>query len=211
MVVCGLDGVKVNPVFKDRDRQNFVFMDAEVSSEKRVEIKVKTLANMIKDIKKKGGKIVVVAGPVVVHTGGIEGLAKLIRGGFVDVLLGGNAIAVHDLENALYGTSLGVSTKSGAPVDHGHKNHMRAINEIYRCGSIKKAVESGAVKSGIFYECVKNNVPFVLAGSLRDDGPLPETEMDLIRAQEKYSEAIKGADLVLMLSTMLHSIGTGGG
>jgi lysine-ketoglutarate reductase/saccharopine dehydrogenase-like protein (TIGR00300 family) len=127
----------------------------------------------------------------------------------VDALLAGNAIAVHDIEHALYGTSLGVDLEHGIPIEEGHKNHMRAINTINRHGSINGAVEAGALRSGVMYECVQRGVPFVLAGSIRDDGPLPDTEMDLIRAQEEYARLLADAKLVVCLSSMLHSIGVG--
>lgn len=208
-VVCGMEGVRVMPESKARDKQDFVFMDNETSSERKVSLKVKALAGMLRDAKASGKKMVVVAGPVVVHTGGVEPLSELIRNGYVNVLLGGNAIAVHDIEHALYRTSLGVDLTLGTPVAHGHKNHMRAINHVNGYGSIKAAVEQGGLKSGIMYECVKNNVPFALAGSIRDDGPLPDVLMDMIKAQEAYSYHLKDASIVLMLSSMLHSIGAG--
>ncbi|MHB2018161.1 MAG: ornithine cyclodeaminase, nickel-pincer nucleotide-dependent [Candidatus Xenobia bacterium] len=209
MVVCGMSGVRVVPESRGRDKQDFVFMDNETSSERKVSLQVKRLAEMIRNAHQQGRKIVVVAGPVVVHTGGVEPLSQLICAGYVNVLLGGNAIAVHDIEHALYKTSLGVDLTTGTPVAHGHKNHMRAINAVNRCGNIAAAVEQGVLKSGIMYECVKNHVPFVLAGSIRDDGPLPDVEMDMIKAQEGYARHLKDASIVLMLSTMLHSIGTG--
>jgi lysine-ketoglutarate reductase/saccharopine dehydrogenase-like protein (TIGR00300 family) len=159
--------------------------------------------------REQGGKIVVVPGPVVVHTGGGEHLAWLIHEGYVQALLGGNAIAVHDLEQNLLGTSLGIDLKLGTSVEGGHRHHLRAINTIRGAGSIAAAVEKGILTGGIFYECVRKNVPFALAGSIRDDGPLPETHMDLVRAQEEYSRLLKGADLILMLASMLHSIGVG--
>ena len=153
--------------------------------------------------------MVVVAGPVVVHTGGVKPLSALIRAGFVDALLSGNALAVHDIEAALLGTSLGVRMNDGRLEEHGHRNHMRAINAIYHAGGIRGAVESGRLTSGIMYECVKANVPFVLAGSLRDDGPLPDTITDMNEAQDAYNEHAHSAGLVLCLSSMLHSIATG--
>ncbi|WP_455243547.1 ornithine cyclodeaminase [Petrachloros mirabilis] len=208
-IVCGYDGVKVVPEFKERDRREFSFMGKEISSERKVEIAVRKLADMMKEIKKKDGKIVVVAGPVVIHTGGRDDLAELIRKGYVNVLLGSNAIAVHDIEMSLFGTSLGVDMATGKAVEAGHRNHIAAINEINRCGGIRNAVRRGILKSGIMYEIVKNNVPFVLAGSLRDDGPLPEVITDLVQAQKKYSDALKGANMVLMLASMLHSIAVG--
>jgi lysine-ketoglutarate reductase/saccharopine dehydrogenase-like protein (TIGR00300 family) len=160
-------------------------------------------------IRERLGKIVVVAGPVVVHTGGGEHLGRLIRAGFVQSLLAGNALAVHDVERALYGTSLGVDLGTGIPVHEGHMNHMRAINAINKAGSLRAAVEKGALKSGVFYECVKAAVPFVLAGSIRDDGPLPDVVMDLFAAQEQTAAQIVGAEMVLILSSMLHGIGVG--
>ena len=208
-VVCGSDGVRIKPEFKDRDRGEFSFMSNEISSERKVEIAVRELAKMMKHIKSRNGKIVIVGGPVVVHTGGVESLSLLIREGYVDALLGGNAIAVHDLENALFGTSLGVNLATGKPVDAGHRNHMAAINAVNSIGGIKSAVETGMIKSGIMYECVINEVPFILAGSLRDDGPLSETIMDLIEAQKAYAEKLKDTELVIMLATMLHSIAAG--
>ena len=146
---------------------------------------------------------------MVIHTGGAQHLAKLIRDGYVDALLGGNAIAVHDIEQAMMGTSLGVDMQRGVPVSGGHRHHLKVINTVRRYGSIAQAVEQGAIGKGVMYECVKNNVPFVLAGSIRDDGPLPDTEMDLVKAQSRYAELIQGTDMILMLSTMLHSIGVG--
>lgn len=208
-VVCGIAGIKVIPEFKERDRSGFAFMANEISSERRVEIAVVNLARILQETKNRGGKIVAVPGPVVVHTGGVTGLSALIRKGYVRALLGGNAIAVHDIENALFHTSLGVDLRSGCPVDEGHKNHMRAINIINGFGGIRQAVEAGALKSGIMYECVVNKAPFVLAGSIRDDGPLPETVNDMIEAQRQYAELLRGAELVLIMASMLHGIGTG--
>jgi lysine-ketoglutarate reductase/saccharopine dehydrogenase-like protein (TIGR00300 family) len=154
-------------------------------------------------------KVVVVAGPVVVHTGGVKGLSALIRGGWVHAVLSGNALGVHDIEAALFGTSLGVRLSDGRQEEHGHRNHMRAINAVYRSGSVAEAVRSGRLHSGILYECVQAGVPFVLAGSLRDDGPLPDTITDMNAAQDAYAAELKGAGLVLCLGSMLHSIATG--
>jgi lysine-ketoglutarate reductase/saccharopine dehydrogenase-like protein (TIGR00300 family) len=209
LVVCGNDGVRVIPEFKERDRLGFAFMANDISSERRVETAVKKIAELMRDAKSRGDKIVFVAGPVVVHTGGVEYMCRLIQGGYVNALLSGNALAVHDIENALYGTSLGVDLDQGLPTHEGHKNHMRAINTINHAGGIPQAVESGVLKSGVMYECVRRNVPFVLAGSIRDDGPLPETMMDLVAAQEAYARELKGASIVILLSSMLHSIGAG--
>jgi lysine-ketoglutarate reductase/saccharopine dehydrogenase-like protein (TIGR00300 family) len=209
LVVCGGTGVRVYPHFKAREAQDFVFMANDVSSERRVERMVVAIANEMREIRGRGGKVVVVAGPVVVHTGGGEHLGRLIRGGFVQTLLAGNALAVHDVEHAILGTSLGVDLKTGIPAHEGHMNHMRAINHINKAGSLRGAVEKGALRSGIFYECVKAGVPYVLAGSIRDDGPLPDVHMNLIEAQEKTAAEIVGAEMALILSTMLHGIGVG--
>ena len=210
LVVCGHAGIRVTPEFKERDRLGFAFMSNDVSSERRVEGSVARIAQMMRDVKRGGGRIAVVAGPVVVHTGGVEHFSEIIRQGYVDVVLAGNALAVHDIEFALSGTSLGIDLVAGAPVEQGHRNHMAAINTINRAGSIHAAVESGVLTSGVMYECVKRGVQFVLAGSIRDDGPLPETLMDLIEAQERYAAALsQNVELVLMLSSMLHSIGVG--
>jgi len=209
LVVCGNQGIRVIPEFKERDRLGFAFMSNEISSERRVETAVKKIAEMMRQVKADGGKIVFVAGPVVVHTGGVDAMCQLIRAGFVHVLLSGNALAVHDIENALYGTSLGVDLERGLPIHEGHKNHMRAINTVNRAGSIAEAVAGSVLRSGVMYECVINKVPFVLAGSIRDDGPLPDTLMDLVAAQDSYAASLKCASLVICLSSMLHSIGVG--
>jgi lysine-ketoglutarate reductase/saccharopine dehydrogenase-like protein (TIGR00300 family) len=209
-IICGHEGIRVTPEFRERDRLGFAFMSNDVSSERRVEGSVARIAAMMREVKKTGGRIAVVAGPVVVHTGGAEHFSELIRGGYVDAVLAGNALAVHDIEFALSGTSLGIDLAAGAPVEQGHRNHMAAINTINRAGGIRAAVESGVLKSGVMYECVKHGVEYVLAGSIRDDGPLPDTEMDLIAAQERYAEVLaENVQLVLMLSSMLHSIGVG--
>ncbi len=208
-VICGHDGVDVFPPFKEREAQDFVFMASDVSSEKRVEIIVSGIARMMRAVRKRGGRIIAVPGPVVVHTGGGEHLGRILRTGYISAVLSGNALAVHDIERALYGTSLGVHLDTGIPVVEGHRNHMRAINAVRRCGSIARAVEEGVLTRGVMYECVKNRVPYALAGSIRDDGPMPDTMMDLIEAQEAYARLLKGAEAVLMLGSMLHSIGVG--
>ena len=209
-IVCGHEGIRVTPEFRERDRLGFAFMSNDVSSERRVEGSVARIAAMMREVKKGGGRIAVVAGPVVVHTGGVEHFSELIRTGYVNAVLAGNALAVHDIEFALSGTSLGIDLVAGAPVEQGHRNHMAAINTINRAGGIRPAVQSGVLTSGVMYECVKHGVDYVLAGSIRDDGPLPDTEMDLIAAQERYAEVLSdNVQLVLMLSSMLHSIGVG--
>ena len=208
-VVCGLDGVRVTPEFRDRDRADFSFMSNDVSSERRVEVSVARIARMVKDVKAAGRRIAFVAGPVVVHTGGSAYFARLIRGGFVDVLLAGNALAVHDAEQALFNTSLGVDLDAGAPVSGGHRHHMRAINIVNRAGGIRAAVESGVLVSGVMVECIRAGVQMVLAGSVRDDGPLADTITDMIEAQDRYAAALAEVGIVIVLSTMLHGIGVG--
>jgi lysine-ketoglutarate reductase/saccharopine dehydrogenase-like protein (TIGR00300 family) len=209
LVVCGMQGVRVAPDVQQRDKPTFGFMSNEVSSERRVETAVKRVAGMMRRVKAEGGRIAFVAGPVMVHTGGSEYFCRLIELGYVDVLLSGNAIAVHDIEVALSGTSLGIDLSSGHPVEHGHRNHMRAINAVRRAGGIGKAVETGVLTSGIMHACHTHGVKYILAGSIRDDGPLPETIMDLITAQDAYGKALEGVEVVVMLSSMLHSIGVG--
>ena len=208
-VVCGVNGIRVIPEFQERDRHGFAFMTNEISSERRVEVGVSRIAAMMQEIKSTGGRIAVVAGPVVVHTGGGTHFQELIRGGYVDVVLAGNALAVHDAEQALFGTSLGVDLNTGKAIEGGHRHHMRAINTISRAGGLKAAVEQGVLTSGVMYECIRHDVNYVLAGSIRDDGPLPDTIMDLRIAQDCYAEALQDVRLVLALSTMLHGIGVG--
>ena len=224
-VVVGEGGVRVQMPPRRSASDGFAFMSASVSSERRVEAQIAELALEMRRIRARGGRIVVVAGPVVIHTGGGEHLAALIRGGFVQALLTGNALPVHDLEANLFGTSLGVDLVRGAGVRGGHRHHLRTINRIRAAGSIAAAVEDGLVDGGVMFECVRANVPYVLAGSIRDDGPLPDTEMDLLKAQAAYQSHIAGsvageregvplagkepAELILMLATMLHAIGVG--
>jgi lysine-ketoglutarate reductase/saccharopine dehydrogenase-like protein (TIGR00300 family) len=208
-IVCGVEGIAVHTPETHRAEEAFAFMNAGVSSERRVERVVEELALEMKRIRSRGGRIVVVAGPVVIHTGGDTYLAEMIRNGFVQALLTGNALPVHDLELNMFGTSLGVDMKRGFGVPLGHQYHLRAINRIRAAGSIAAAVERGMVASGVMYECIRHGVEFVAAGSIRDDGPLPETIMDLVEAQAAYARAIEGADMILMFASMLHAIGVG--
>jgi lysine-ketoglutarate reductase/saccharopine dehydrogenase-like protein (TIGR00300 family) len=208
-IVVGMKGIRVVPEAKERDRGSFAFMSNEISSERQVETAVGQTAAIMRQVRSEGKRIVAVAGPVVVHTGGTEALSRLIRSGWIDAILAGNALAVHDIEAALLGTSLGVRISDGRQEQHGHRNHMRAINAIYHAGGIKQAVETGRLTHGVMYECVKANVPFVLAGSLRDDGPLPEVITDMNEAQDAYAAQLRGAGVVLCLSSMLHSIAAG--
>jgi lysine-ketoglutarate reductase/saccharopine dehydrogenase-like protein (TIGR00300 family) len=208
-IVVGLRGIRVIPESKERNRLEFAFMSNGISSERQVETAVRQTAALARHAIENKLKVVIVAGPVVVHTGGVTGLSELIRRGWVQAVLSGNALGVHDAEAALFGTSLGVRLADGRQEEHGHRNHMRAINAIYHAGSVKCAVEKGVLTSGILFECVKANVPFVLAGSLRDDGPLPDTITDMNQAQDAYAAQLKGAGLVICLGSMLHSIATG--
>ena len=208
-VVCGLEGIRVTPEFRERDRGDFAFMANEISSERRVEASVGRIAALMRDTRARGRRVVFVAGPVVVHTGGAEYFTELIRRGWVDVVLAGNALAVHDAELALFGTSLGVDLEAGVPVPGGHRHHMRAINAINRAGGIRAAVASGVLTSGVMVECVRAGVDFILAGSIRDDGPIVDTITDIVDAQDRYAEALAAAGLVIVLSTMLHGIGVG--
>ena len=208
-VVCGRDGIRVTPEFRDRERTDFSFMANDVSSERRVEASVGRIAAMMKETRAAGRRIAFVAGPVVVHTGGAEYFGRLIRAGFVDVLLAGNALAVHDVELALFGTSLGVDLEAGAPVFGGHRHHMRAINAITRAGGLEAAVAGGVLTSGVMFECIRAGVPYVLAGSVRDDGPIPDTITDIVEAQDRYAEALRDVGMAIVLSTMLHGIGVG--
>jgi lysine-ketoglutarate reductase/saccharopine dehydrogenase-like protein (TIGR00300 family) len=208
-VVCGLHGLRVSPEFRERDRTDFTFMSNEISSERRVEASVARIAGLMRATRAGGRRIVFVAGPVVIHTGGTEYFIDLIRRGWVDVVLAGNALAVHDAELALFGTSLGVDQQTGVPVHGGHRHHMRAINAINRAGGVRPAVESGVLSTGVMVECVRAGVGFVLAGSIRDDGPIVDTVTDIIEAQDRYAAALSSAGMVVMLSTMLHGIGVG--
>ena len=208
-IVVGTEGVVHHKQKDHGEKEEFSFMSSGVSSERRVETVIEQTAWEMTRIKSRGGRIVIVAGPVVVHTGGTDALCELIRMGYVQALLGGNAIAVHDMERDLYGTSLGVDMTRGSVVEGGHRHHLRTINSIRRYGSIPNAVKAGFIKSGIMKALVEHEVPYVLAGSIRDDGPLPDTVMDLVEAQRQYARHVQNCDMVLMLSSMLHSIGTG--
>ena len=210
MVVVGERGVKITPVERPREGVDiFQFMSSSSSSERPTQHIARKVASDIYNTKKDGGKIIVVSGPVLVHSGAADALASMVRMGYVDGLLAGNALAVHDIENALLGTSLGMKVRDGTLAVRGHRNHMQAINEVFKAGGIKQMVDKKILRSGVMYECVRKGVPFVLAGSIRDDGPLPDVVTDVVEAQRKYKEVTKGAKVVLMLSTMLHSIAVG--
>lgn len=208
-VVVGHDGIRVTPLARSRERELFSFMNADVSSERPKRLVIGQIGSEMREIRERGGKILFVAGPAIVHSGAAPALARLIRGGYVQVLFGGNAIAAHDCEAALFGTSLGVALHTGHPVEGGHRHHMRAINLIRRAGSLREAVREGILKNGIMYEAVQANIEMVLAGSVRDDGPIPDVINDMVEAQSRMRAAVRGVELVLMVSTMLHSIATG--
>jgi lysine-ketoglutarate reductase/saccharopine dehydrogenase-like protein (TIGR00300 family) len=209
-LVVGHEGLRVFPADTGARRNLFEFMASPVSSEKPKGVTVREIAATMRRTKEAGQRILAVLGPAVVHTGSGEHIGELIRRGLIHVLFAGNALATHDIEQALYGTSLGVSLERGLPAEEGHEHHLRAINTIRRTGGIARAVEKGILKSGIMYECVKNHVPFVLAGSIRDDGPLPEVITDVLVAQDRMREHIRqGIGFCLMVATTLHSIATG--
>ncbi|MCH8828551.1 MAG: TIGR00300 family protein, partial [Planctomycetes bacterium] len=209
-IVVGRLGMRVRPVERDTDSHNaFSFMNSTVSSEKPKGVTVREIAAEMKRAAAGAGKILLVGGPAIVHTGSRELVSRLIHDGFVNLLFAGNALAAHDIEQSFFGTSLGISMTSGGTIDEGHEHHLRSINRIRRVGSIRAAVESGLLNSGIMYECVRNDVPYLLAGSIRDDGPLPDVITDALEAQGRMREMISGVTLALMIATTLHSIAVG--
>jgi lysine-ketoglutarate reductase/saccharopine dehydrogenase-like protein (TIGR00300 family) len=208
-VVVGLDGVRVTAPERPRGASAFEFMTSEVSSEKPKALLVARVVDRIRRAKEDGGKLLAVCGPAVIHTGAGPPLARLVKAGWVDVLFAGNGFATHDLESNVMGTSLGVSVDEGTASEGGHANHLRVINEIRRYGSIAAAVEAGYVDGGVMYECVQRDVPFVLAGSLRDDGPLPDVYPNVIEAADAMRYLVPGVTVALMLATTLHAIATG--
>ena len=208
-IVVGRQGLRVLPAETAARQHLFEFMGSSVSSEKPKGVTVREIAATMKRTREAGEKILAVLGPAVVHTGSVEHICELIRTGYLHVLFAGNALATHDIEQALFGTSLGVSLERGLPAEEGHEHHLRAINTMRRLGGIKAAVDKGVLKSGIMYECVRHGIPFVLAGSIRDDGPLPEVITDVLAAQDAMRESIRGVGFCLMVATMLHSIAVG--
>lgn len=210
MIVVGETGVKITPPERPREGSNvFAFMGSSSSSERPTQHIAKKVAEDIYKTKKSGGKIILVGGPAIVHTGAADSVAELVRLGYLDGILAGNALAVHDIEYATLGTSLGMNVHDGSLAVKGHRNHMDTINAVFRAGSVSEMVKKGELKRGILYECVKKKVPFVLAGSIRDDGPLPDVITDTAIAQKEYKKILKDAKMVIMVSTMLHSIATG--
>jgi lysine-ketoglutarate reductase/saccharopine dehydrogenase-like protein (TIGR00300 family) len=209
LLVVGTHGIRAVPLGRDRASRAFEFMGSAVSSEKPKRLVVAKVARLMREIRAEGKKIVVVLGPAVVHTGAAPAFTRLVIDGWVDVVFGGNAVATHDIESAFFNTSLGINLSEGESVEGGHEHHLRAINRIRRCGSIKAAVEQGVLTSGLFYEIVRRGIPYVLAGSIRDDGPLPDVVTDAVEAQQLMREHVRDAGLCLMLCSMLHSIATG--
>jgi lysine-ketoglutarate reductase/saccharopine dehydrogenase-like protein (TIGR00300 family) len=202
-------GIRVRPPERSRDYSVFGFMSNDVSAEINKGIVIAGTAREMRRSREAGEKIVVVAGPAIVHSGGDGPLGRLVREGWVDVLLTGNAFAVHDLEKSILKTSLGICQMSGRAVEGGSRNHLYAINAVNRAGGVRGAVESGLVGSGVMYEVVRRGVAYVLAGSIRDDGPLKDVITDTVAAQRAYLEALKGAGMCLMLASALHSIAVG--
>ena len=208
-IVVGHGGIRVVPTERPREASLFGFMGSGVSSEKPKAVSLRGVADSIRATRASGKKVLLVGGPAIVHTGSAPHVAQLIREGWVQALFAGNALATHDIEQALYGTSLGVSLDRGEAIEHGHEHHLRTINTVRRKGGIKAAVESGLIRSGIMFECVKNDVDVVLAGSVRDDGPLPEVVTDAVQAQAMMRRSVKDVGFALMIATALHSIATG--
>ena len=208
-VVVGDGGVRVTPPARKDPSGPFAFMGSEVSTERPKELIVAAVVEGMKEARASGKQILLVGGPAIVHTGAGPQLEAMIKAGWIDVLFAGNALATHDIERALYGTSLGVNLTTGAAAAHGHEHHLRAINAIRAVGGIRKSVETGLLKSGIMHACVVKEVDFVLAGSIRDDGPLPDVITDSVEAQEAMRKHIPGIGIAIMVATTLHSVATG--
>jgi lysine-ketoglutarate reductase/saccharopine dehydrogenase-like protein (TIGR00300 family) len=208
-IVIGRQGLRVLPAETAARTSLFEFMASPVSSEKPKAVTVREIAAAMKRTKGTGEKILAVLGPAVVHTGSVEHICRMLRAGFIDILFAGNALATHDIEQSLYGTSLGISLDRGLPAEEGHEHHLRAINTIRRAGSIRNAVDRGILKSGIMYECIRHGTPYVLAGSIRDDGPLPDVVTDMLDAQQRMRDLVHGVGFCLMMATALHAIATG--
>ena len=208
-VVIGHEGIRVHPFERARERESFAFMQSNVSSEKVKVLAIQEIARQMQETRARNGKILFVLGPAVIHTGAGRYIADLIRRNYVQVIFGGNAIITHDIEAALFGTSLGVDLQSGEQVEGGHRNHLRAINTIRALGSVEKAFETGLLKDGITYEALKHDVTMVLAGSIRDDGPMPGVINEMQEAQKRMRQALPGVEMAIMVASMLHAIATG--
>ena len=209
LVVVGQPGVKVVPLERQQPGAPFEFMASPVSTEQPKGLLIREIAESMQRVRRENGRILVVAGPGLVHTGASKYLAELIDNGYVQVLFAGNGLAVHDMESDLYGTSLGVYVDQKIRASEGHEHHLWTINRIRKAGGIRQAVEQGLIQKGIFYSCVKNGVEFVLAGSIRDDGPLPDVITDTLQAQDIMREKARGVSFALMIATTLHAIATG--
>jgi len=209
LVVIGHSGIRVLPPQRQREQEVFSFMRNEVSSERPNKLAIAQIARTMRQVREAGQRICFVIGPAIIHSGAGPYMERLIRSGYVQVLFGGNAIAVHDVESQLFGTSLGINLTNGLPVPGGHSHHMRAINAMRRIGSIKRAVEIGFLRSGLMAEAYRSGIDMVLAGSVRDDGPMPDVIGDMSEAQRQMRAALQGVDMCIMLATMLHSIATG--
>ncbi|CAN5759560.1 hypothetical protein BH24ACT2_BH24ACT2_00760 [soil metagenome] len=208
-VVVGQAGVRVRPLERPRGRSPFEFMTSEVSAEKPKALLVAEVAERIRAAKAGGGRLLAVPGPAVVHTGAGPHLAALVRDGWVDVVFSGNGFAVHDIESSLLGTSLGVSVSEGTAAEGSHANHLRVINDVRRWGSIRAGVEDGRLQAGVMYECVRRDIPFVLGGSVRDDGPLPDVITDVVAAQDAMRRHLDGVAVALVLASTLHAVAVG--
>lgn len=209
LVVCGAAGVQVSIPKPDRTAGSFGFMESDVSSEKPQAVLVRQVADGMREAKAAGKKVLWVGGPGVVHTGAAPAMVAMVNAGFVDVLFAGNALATHDIEASLYGTSLGVDLAMGSGVEHGHEHHIRALNTIRKEGSIRAAVESGVLTGGIMHALVRHDKQFVLVGSVRDDGPLPDVHTDVLEGQRAMRAHLTDVGFCLMVATMLHSVATG--
>jgi lysine-ketoglutarate reductase/saccharopine dehydrogenase-like protein (TIGR00300 family) len=208
-IVVGYAGVRVFPEERSRGPQTFEFMGSNVSTEKPKNVAIRQIARQLAENRAAGGRTAVVAGPAVIHTGSGEFLEQIIRMGYVNLLLAGNALATHDIEQALFGTSLGVYLDRGILAESGHAHHLRAINLIRRLGGIRPAVDKGELRAGVMFECVRHGVDYLLAGSIRDDGPLPDVVTDMLEAQQLMREKLRGVSFCLMIATTLHSIAVG--
>lgn len=204
----GSEGIYVHAgtFLSDDSPGEFQFMTSEVSREKPIDYSL--MARILIEERDRGGYPVWVAGPALVHARARTDLVWFIENGFVAALLAGNAVAVHDIEAALYGTTLGMTQTGGASAG-GHGLHMRAINRIRAAGSIERAVDAGILTTGIMHACITRKVPFVLTGSIRDDGPLPEVITDTLRAQDAMREHTARATMAILIATALHAIATG--